>query len=366
MSGASKDAEEFAQDWYAILECEVTATKEQINKAARKLAMKYHPDKTTDPEAPEKFLKVQKAKEILLDEGKRKTIDDHRNAQAKRQAYESDRNKGMDARRKRMRDDLNERMKQANEPRKPTQAEANDAEGRKRAKVISELRKKSSDLMEESRDAANDQEKQKNRDFLNYRKAAESSGTQVKVKWRRSSQSHSDDSLYQLFKPFGSLEDTALLGSKGTSGLITFTDAASAQAAVDFYRDSEELRVSLLSDEEKSVFAPRPQQSELSKDIRRAVEKNNLLDILGKFKKPFGEAAGQEGAGAGVGQAGLGAEAGAGAESRTDTDKVFGKAGVSASALASKETDVLGQMMEAARRRKQQQAEAKQKLAEAV
>ncbi|KAJ1414026.1 DnaJ domain-containing protein, partial [Ochromonadaceae sp. CCMP2298] len=75
MSGASKDAEEFAQDWYAILECEVTATKEQINKAARKLAMKYHPDKTTDPEAPEKFLKVQKAKEILLDEGKRKTID---------------------------------------------------------------------------------------------------------------------------------------------------------------------------------------------------------------------------------------------------------------------------------------------------
>jgi len=67
-----------------------------------------------------------------------------------------------------------------------------------------------------------------------------------------------------------------------------------------------------------------------------------------------------------VGQAGLGAEAGAGAESRTDTDKVFGKAGVSASALASKETDVLGQMMEAARRRKQQQAEAKQKLAEAV
>ncbi len=56
---------------------------EAIEKAARKLAMKYHPDKTTDPEAPEKFLLVQKAKEILLDETKRKVIDDHREASAR-------------------------------------------------------------------------------------------------------------------------------------------------------------------------------------------------------------------------------------------------------------------------------------------
>ena len=81
--------EALQEDWYEILELQPKATKEMIEKAARKLFLKYHPDKTSDPDAPAKFLQIQKAKEILLDESKRKEIDEHRDKVIKRKEYES-------------------------------------------------------------------------------------------------------------------------------------------------------------------------------------------------------------------------------------------------------------------------------------
>eukprot|EP01032_Pedospumella_encystans_P020792 gene20792-23616_t len=143
---ANADKEEFMHDWYAILSCDSTSTKELIEKAARKLAVKYHPDKTSDPEAPEKFLLVQKAKEILLDDTKRKVIDDHREGVAKRQAYETQKNQTMDARRKRMRDEFNDRLNKAStQAYKPTEAE--------------------------TRDEAINKQSQQAKDFINYRKS---------------------------------------------------------------------------------------------------------------------------------------------------------------------------------------------------
>ena len=50
------------QDFYATLGVAKTATDEEIKKAYRKLAMKYHPDRNPDnKEAEEKFKEVQKA-----------------------------------------------------------------------------------------------------------------------------------------------------------------------------------------------------------------------------------------------------------------------------------------------------------------
>ncbi len=44
-------------------------------KAFKKLALKYHPDKSDEPDAQEKFLKINKAYETLKDEDKRKRYD---------------------------------------------------------------------------------------------------------------------------------------------------------------------------------------------------------------------------------------------------------------------------------------------------
>ena len=67
------------------------STKEEIGRAARKLSLLYHPDKTDDPTEREKFILINKAKEILLDDPKRKEIDDFIRAKAKRKEYDDQR-----------------------------------------------------------------------------------------------------------------------------------------------------------------------------------------------------------------------------------------------------------------------------------
>jgi curved DNA-binding protein len=64
------------KDYYKILGVGNTATQDEIKKAYRKLAIKYHPDKTKgDKVAEEKFKDVNEANEILSDPVKRKKYD---------------------------------------------------------------------------------------------------------------------------------------------------------------------------------------------------------------------------------------------------------------------------------------------------
>lgn len=65
-----------AEDYYQILGVKKDASKEDIKKAYRKLAMKYHPDHTKgDKSAEEKFKKISEAYAVLSDEKKRKEYD---------------------------------------------------------------------------------------------------------------------------------------------------------------------------------------------------------------------------------------------------------------------------------------------------
>lgn len=66
------------RDFYKILNVPKKATTEQIKKAYRKLAKKYHPDvNKDDPDAAKKFQDIGAAHEVLTDEQKRKTYDRH-------------------------------------------------------------------------------------------------------------------------------------------------------------------------------------------------------------------------------------------------------------------------------------------------
>lgn len=65
------------KDYYKILGVEKTATIEQIKKAYRKLAIKYHPDKNpNDKKAEEKFKEINEANDVLSNEEKRKQYDE--------------------------------------------------------------------------------------------------------------------------------------------------------------------------------------------------------------------------------------------------------------------------------------------------
>ena len=64
------------KDYYKILGVDKTATPKDIKKAYRKLAAKYHPDKTQgDKAAEEKFKEINEAHEVLSDAEKREKYD---------------------------------------------------------------------------------------------------------------------------------------------------------------------------------------------------------------------------------------------------------------------------------------------------
>lgn len=64
------------RDYYEILEVTKTSTAEEIKKAYRKVAMKYHPDRNPgDKEAEEKFKEAAEAYEVLSDADKRARYD---------------------------------------------------------------------------------------------------------------------------------------------------------------------------------------------------------------------------------------------------------------------------------------------------
>jgi curved DNA-binding protein len=65
------------KDYYKILGVEKKASEDEIKKAFRKLAVKYHPDKTKgNKAAEEKFKEVNEANEVLSDSEKRKKYDE--------------------------------------------------------------------------------------------------------------------------------------------------------------------------------------------------------------------------------------------------------------------------------------------------
>ncbi|CAF3587916.1 unnamed protein product [Rotaria sp. Silwood1] len=63
------------KDFYKILGLSKGASDEDIKKAYRKLALKYHPDKNKEPGAEEKFKEVAEAYEVLSDPKKKEIFD---------------------------------------------------------------------------------------------------------------------------------------------------------------------------------------------------------------------------------------------------------------------------------------------------
>ncbi|KAG9296935.1 hypothetical protein G9A89_006890 [Geosiphon pyriformis] len=99
-------AENLELDYYDLLEVNYNSTVEEIEKAYRQKARKYHPDKNRkNPEAAIKiFHQVSKAFELLSDPIKKREYDNLRKARiANKERYNA-----LDAKRKVMKEDLEE------------------------------------------------------------------------------------------------------------------------------------------------------------------------------------------------------------------------------------------------------------------
>lgn len=63
------------RDYYEVLGVAKTADDRDIKKAYRKLAMEFHPDRNSSPDAEEKFKEASEAYEVLSDPDKRRIYD---------------------------------------------------------------------------------------------------------------------------------------------------------------------------------------------------------------------------------------------------------------------------------------------------
>jgi len=64
-----------SKDYYSLLKIERNASQEDIKKAYRKLAMKFHPDVNMDKDAEEKFKALGEAYSVLSDSSKKRIYD---------------------------------------------------------------------------------------------------------------------------------------------------------------------------------------------------------------------------------------------------------------------------------------------------
>jgi len=74
------------QDWYAILEIEPSAGPGEVKAAHRRLARRWHPDTNASPEAHDRMIALNRAREVLLDPVSRASFDRARRLRAQQEA----------------------------------------------------------------------------------------------------------------------------------------------------------------------------------------------------------------------------------------------------------------------------------------
>ena len=63
------------KDYYSALGIERTASNDEVRKAYRKLARKYHPDVSKEPDAEKRMRDINEANDVLRDKEKRAAYD---------------------------------------------------------------------------------------------------------------------------------------------------------------------------------------------------------------------------------------------------------------------------------------------------
>ena len=270
------------EDFYALLNISPAAAEDEIRRGYRRTALKYHPDKISNPTAADidKFHLLQIAYDVLSDPSVRQLYDNAREARERKKRERE----VMDATKRKMREDLEAReragaagvgqrgMKRSwagmstgvgeddAEVKLQREIERIAEDGRRRKReAVDELKRKVEE--EERAMRAEEEEKRKAADRSSMKVDLSKEGGQnvseldrgVKVRWVREGRGLDldMDRLNALFAPFGKVENVLMLKDKRqkvgekrekktvATGVVIFASIVSAHAAV---LDSEKKR----------------------------------------------------------------------------------------------------------------------------
>jgi hypothetical protein len=276
---ASKNSDEL----YRRMGLSFGCAEDEIKKAYRKLALKYHPDRTRGDEAKtRRFIAIKEAYAVLADPKARADHDKNISAEMAKRKRDAERTGAMDATRRKMKDELFAREAAADARRAGQQyggaaggaggggAAAERAAKRQRTAAVNNLRAQNARMAERFSDAAASsaaaaatsaaaaaaqaaapahaahataEDYERTADLLAARALDERlrlRKRQVKLRWRRSAseQSHSEDSVARAVRRFGTVE-AVKMGEKGKSATVTFEDEAAAAAIAAADDDAE-------------------------------------------------------------------------------------------------------------------------------
>jgi DnaJ homolog subfamily C member 17 len=268
-----------SQDFYALLDISPAAAENEIRRAYRRTALKYHPDKIANPTPADidKFHVLQIAYDVLSDPTVRQLYDNAREArERKKREVEM-----MDAAKRKMKEDLEARERagdagvgvgvgqQRGVKRSWMMSSATDNEAeeklereiqriaensqRRRREAEEKLMREAEKEKEEEKQEREEEKEEKEQDRQRDRFKEKGGGTNVpeleravKVRWIREGPGEDIDTerLATLFAVFGKVENTFMLKDKRqrlgerkekktvATGVVVFTSIVSAHSAV--------------------------------------------------------------------------------------------------------------------------------------
>lgn len=265
------------EDFYALLDIPAAAGENEIRRAYRRTALKYHPDKIANPTPADldKFHLLQIAYDVLSDPAIRQLYDNAREARQRKQRERD----MMDAAKRKMREDLEARERAgaagagagvqrgvkrpwmgagtddtAAEEKLQREIERIAEDGRRRRREVEEQLKRAADE-EEQRLKQEEEEAKRAADRSSQRvdRSREGGGSNVpeleravKVRWVRDGRGLDldQDRLRALLAPFGNVETVLMRKDKRqrigegrekktvATGVVIFSSIVSAHAAV--------------------------------------------------------------------------------------------------------------------------------------